>query len=361
MKSEIFYEYISSVFYPYLVAQRIEFPVILNVDGHSTHLTIQLNNVANTKCHAVKESPISISSLTLKSVIIGEQLTSTLELETRPGSMDEVWKAMENLSSFDIRRREVPDEVDEEALESSAELQDYLVWPGTSQKERGPEDGKISLDDVSWKMGESVLGERKTEETIGSRKEDRKKEERTPFKLENVLPTMSNPNFVDGEKDLLLELQAPFKTQESHAIYTYCGTILVAINPYRELPIYGIDNIRKYEGLEKNSDDPHIFAVAGSAFALMNRNNVNQSIIVSGESGAGKTVSAKYVMRYFASVGGRNDEMEIEKKVLATNPIMEGSDPFIDRNSVLVLIGCLTRTVTPKGESGGIPSRWDRD
>ena len=53
------------------------------------------------------------------------------------------------------------------------------------------------------------------------------------------------------------------------------------------------------------------------------RDGLNQSIIVSGESGAGKTVSAKYAMRYFASVGGASTETQIEKKVLASNPIME--------------------------------------
>lgn len=53
------------------------------------------------------------------------------------------------------------------------------------------------------------------------------------------------------------------------------------------------------------------------------RDGLNQSIIVSGESGAGKTVSAKYAMRYFASVGGASTETQVEKKVLACNPIME--------------------------------------
>lgn len=53
------------------------------------------------------------------------------------------------------------------------------------------------------------------------------------------------------------------------------------------------------------------------------RDNRDQSIIVSGESGAGKTVSAKYAMRYFASVGGSDSETQIEKKILASNPIME--------------------------------------
>uniref|UniRef100_A0A670ZIY2 Myosin VB n=1 Tax=Pseudonaja textilis TaxID=8673 RepID=A0A670ZIY2_PSETE len=69
--------------------------------------------------------------------------------------------------------------------------------------------------------------------------------------------------------------------------------------------------------------DPHIFAVAEEAYKQMARDEKNQSIIVSGESGAGKTVSAKYAMRFFASVGGSSSESNIEEKVLASSPIME--------------------------------------
>lgn len=69
--------------------------------------------------------------------------------------------------------------------------------------------------------------------------------------------------------------------------------------------------------------DPHIFAVAEEAYTKLERELRDQSIIVSGESGAGKTVSAKYAMRYFATVGGSSSETQIEKKVLASSPIME--------------------------------------
>ncbi len=69
--------------------------------------------------------------------------------------------------------------------------------------------------------------------------------------------------------------------------------------------------------------EPHIFAVAEEAYAKLERENCDLSIIVSGESGAGKTVSAKYAMRYFAAVGGSESETQIEKKVLASSPIME--------------------------------------
>jgi myosin V len=109
----------------------------------------------------------------------------------------------------------------------------------------------------------------------------------------------------------------------NNQIYTYCGIVLVAINPYEQLSIYGNEMIKMYNGQDVQNMDPHIFAVSEDAFQKMIQYDQNQSIIVSGESGAGKTVSAKYTMRYFANVGGSSEETQVEKKVLASNPIME--------------------------------------
>lgn len=69
--------------------------------------------------------------------------------------------------------------------------------------------------------------------------------------------------------------------------------------------------------------EPHIFALSEEAYTKLEREKCNLSIIVSGESGAGKTVSAKYAMRYFAAVGGSESETQVERKVLASSPIME--------------------------------------
>ena len=114
-----------------------------------------------------------------------------------------------------------------------------------------------------------------------------------------------------------------FRFCKRQAIYTYCGIVLVAINPYADLPLYGPDIIRAYRGHSMGELEPHIFAVAEEAYAKLEREKCDLSIIVSGESGAGKTVSAKYAMRYFAAVGGNESETQIEKKVLASSPIME--------------------------------------
>ncbi|XP_053573457.1 unconventional myosin-Vc [Bombina bombina] len=151
-----------------------------------------------------------------------------------------------------------------------------------------------------------------------------------PGKL--ILPPLRNPDILVGENDLtaLSYLHEPavlhnlkVRFMESKLIYTYSGIILVAINPYKELPIYGDAIIHAYSGQNMGDMDPHIFAVAEEAYKQMARNNKNQSIIVSGESGAGKTVSARYGMRYFATVSKSSSRANVEDKVLASNPITE--------------------------------------
>ncbi|XP_032337065.1 unconventional myosin-Vc isoform X3 [Camelus ferus] len=146
------------------------------------------------------------------------------------------------------------------------------------------------------------------------------------------LPPLRNPDILVGENDLtaLSYLHEPavlhnlrIRFAESKLIYTYSGIILVAMNPYKQLPIYGDAIIHAYSGQNVGDMDPHIFAVAEEAYKQMARNNKNQSIIVSGESGAGKTVSARYAMRYFATVSKSSSNAHVEDKVLASNPITE--------------------------------------
>ncbi|XP_042267491.1 unconventional myosin-Vc [Thunnus maccoyii] len=146
------------------------------------------------------------------------------------------------------------------------------------------------------------------------------------------LPPLRNPDILVGENDLtaLSYLHEPavlhnlkVRFVESRIIYTYCGIILVAVNPYKQLPLYGDAIINAYSGQNVGDMDPHIFAVAEEAYKQMARNHKNQSIIVSGESGAGKTVSARYAMRYFAVVSKSGSKTRVEDKVLASNPITE--------------------------------------
>uniref|UniRef100_A0A4W6FD85 Myosin VB n=1 Tax=Lates calcarifer TaxID=8187 RepID=A0A4W6FD85_LATCA len=184
----------------------------------------------------------------------------------------------------------------------------------------GEEAAEISRD---YKEGEPVL--------------HLKLEDETPLEYpigpkSNPLPFLRNPDILVGENDLtaLSYLHEPavlhnlrVRFLESNHIYTYCGIVLVAINPYEQLQIYGEEVINAYSGQNMGDMDPHIFAVAEEAYKQMARDERNQSIIVSGESGAGKTVSAKYAMRFFATVGGSANDTNVEEKVLASSPIME--------------------------------------
>ncbi|XP_023246921.1 unconventional myosin-Va [Copidosoma floridanum] len=167
--------------------------------------------------------------------------------------------------------------------------------------------------------------------TLQLRIEDGDEIRNIDIKSDSDLPPLRNPDILIGEKNLtslsflhepgvLFNLQVRF---QRHSIYTYCGIVLVAFNPYTELPIYGTDTIWAYRGQAMGDLEPHIFAVAEEAYTKLERESHDQSIIVSGESGAGKTVSAKYAMRYFATVGGSSKETQVEKKVLASSPIME--------------------------------------
>ncbi|XP_047149632.1 myosin-6-like isoform X1 [Vigna umbellata] len=111
-------------------------------------------------------------------------------------------------------------------------------------------------------------------------------------------------------------------------IYTYTGNILIAVNPFIRLPhLYDSHMMAQYKGAGFGELSPHPFAVADAAYRLMINEGISQSILVSGESGAGKTESTKLLMRYLAYMGGRtNNAAEgrtVEQKVLESNPVLE--------------------------------------
>ncbi|XP_059977165.1 unconventional myosin-Vb isoform X2 [Lagenorhynchus albirostris] len=186
--------------------------------------------------------------------------------------------------------------------------------------------------DEVWRSAELTKDYKEGEKSLQLQLEDETIREYPIDVQSNQLPFLRNPDILVGENDLtaLSYLHEPavlhnlkVRFLESNHIYTYCGIVLVAINPYEQLPIYGQDVIYAYSGQNMGDMDPHIFAVAEEAYKQMARDEKNQSIIVSGESGAGKTVSAKYAMRYFATVSGSASDTNIEEKVLASSPIME--------------------------------------
>lgn len=144
------------------------------------------------------------------------------------------------------------------------------------------------------------------------------------LKTESLQP--ANPEILDGVDDLmqlsyLSEPSVLYNLQYRYSqdlIYTKAGPVLVAVNPFKKVSLYGNEYIDAYRN--KTMDSPHVYAIADAALREMKRDEVNQSIIISGESGAGKTETAKIAMQYLASLGGGSG---IEYEILQTNPILE--------------------------------------
>ncbi|PHH51707.1 Myosin-2 [Ceratocystis fimbriata CBS 114723] len=156
------------------------------------------------------------------------------------------------------------------------------------------------------------------------------------------LPPLMNPTMLEASDDLtnLSHLNEPAVLQAirlrylQKEIYTYSGIVLIATNPFARVDsLYVPGMVQVYAGKQRATQAPHLFAIAEEAFMDMIRSGKNQTVVVSGESGAGKTVSAKYIMRYFATrespdSPGRDkkantDMSETEEQILATNPVME--------------------------------------
>ncbi|XP_017790984.1 PREDICTED: myosin heavy chain, muscle isoform X10 [Habropoda laboriosa] len=114
-------------------------------------------------------------------------------------------------------------------------------------------------------------------------------------------------------------------------IYTYSGLFCVAINPYKRFPVYTQRCAKLYRGKRRNEVPPHIFAISDGAYVNMLTNSENQSMLITGESGAGKTENTKKVIAYFATVGASTKKADdatqkkgsLEDQVVQTNPVLE--------------------------------------
>ncbi|XP_058301311.1 unconventional myosin-Id isoform X8 [Hylobates moloch] len=131
-----------------------------------------------------------------------------------------------------------------------------------------------------------------------------------------LMDTVSMPEF-------MANLRLRF---EKGRIYTFIGEVVVSVNPYKLLNIYGRDTIEQYKGRELYERPPHLFAIVDAAYKAMKRRSKDTCIVISGESGAGKTEASKYIMQYIAAITNPSQRAEVERvknMLLKSNCVLE--------------------------------------
>uniref|UniRef100_A0A4W6E9J3 Osteoclast-stimulating factor 1 n=1 Tax=Lates calcarifer TaxID=8187 RepID=A0A4W6E9J3_LATCA len=107
-------------------------------------------------------------------------------------------------------------------------------------------------------------------------------------------------------------------------IFTYIGPVLISVNPFKQMPYFGEKEIEMYQGAAQYENPPHIYALADNMYRNMMIDRENQCVIISGESGAGKTVAAKYIMSYISRVSGGGPKVQhVKDIILQSNPLLE--------------------------------------
>uniref|UniRef100_A0A8C2IYM2 Myosin heavy chain 7 n=1 Tax=Cyprinus carpio TaxID=7962 RepID=A0A8C2IYM2_CYPCA len=147
-----------------------------------------------------------------------------------------------------------------------------------------------------------------------------------------------NPPKFDKIEDMAMftflhEPAVLFNLKERYAawmIYTYSGLFCVTVNPYKWLPVYNQEVVLAYRGKKRSEAPPHIFSISDNAYQYMLSDRENQSILITGESGAGKTVNTKRVIQYFASIAASPTKKEtsdkkgtLEDQIIQCNPALE--------------------------------------
>ncbi|BFZ03204.1 hypothetical protein BsWGS_06243 [Bradybaena similaris] len=190
-------------------------------------------------------------------------------------------------------------------------------------------EGFLAAEIQSTKGEEITVKLLKNNDTKTFKKDDI--QQMNPPKFEKI-EDMANMTYLN-EASVLYNLKSRYS---AGLIYTYSGLFCVAINPYRRLPIYTLKIINAYRGKRKAEMPPHLFSISDNAYQNMLQDRENQSMLITGESGAGKTENTKKVIMYFAHVaaGQKKDKEEeqpaeqkkvgtLEDQIVQANPVME--------------------------------------
>uniref|UniRef100_A0A8C5U969 Unconventional myosin-Ib n=1 Tax=Malurus cyaneus samueli TaxID=2593467 RepID=A0A8C5U969_9PASS len=117
------------------------------------------------------------------------------------------------------------------------------------------------------------------------------------------------------------------KRFDHNEVYTYIGSVVISINPYSSLPIYTPEKVEEYRNRNFYELSPHIFALSDEAYRSLRDQDKDQCILITGESGAGKTEASKLVMSYVAAVCGKGAEVnQVKEQLLQSNPVLEGKN-----------------------------------
>ncbi|NWR10155.1 MYO1A protein, partial [Paradoxornis webbianus] len=127
------------------------------------------------------------------------------------------------------------------------------------------------------------------------------------------------------EESLVQTLQERFRR---HDIYTYIGNVVISVNPYQSLPIYTPEKVEEYHNCSFFAVKPHIYAIADDAYRSLRDRDRDQCILITGESGAGKTEASKLVMSFVAAVSSKGEEVnKVKEQLLQSNPVLEAASP----------------------------------
>jgi len=186
-----------------------------------------------------------------------------------------------------------------------------------------PDGGGFALGEIQGTKGDLVTVEITPGDTRSFKKD--LVAQVNPPKFEKC-EDMSNLTYLN-DASVLYNLKSRYVTK---LIYTYSGLFCVAINPYKRYPIYTPRATKIYIGKRRSEVPPHIFAISDGAYMDMLQNATNQSMLITGESGAGKTENTKKVIAYFANVAVNpkkkaddKDKPGLEEQIVQTNPVLE--------------------------------------